>query len=176
MIQIFSSPALLLPPSKIFSCRSISSNTTLLPPRHTHTPKPPLTQTHTTLETIGRSPPSSAPPSSTSAHVPGSSRSQWPKGGLSRPFRPTTADRARGGRRGHLAGIGRKGRDKPLFGHWLLELPGTQAEVEDGGASDGGGLPMVSRGVCVYVSGGCVCRNTAAGGNFSWGVEKREGN
>ena len=47
-------------------------------------------------------------------------------------------------------------RDKPLFGHWLLELPGTQAEVEDGGAGDGGDLPMVSRVVCVCVSGGCV--------------------
>ena len=63
---------------------------------------------------------------------------------------PATADRARGGRRGHLGGlltgVGRKGRDKPLFGHWLLELPGTQAEVEDGGAGDGGDLLMVSRG------------------------------
>ena len=67
-------------------------------------------------------------------------------------------DRARRGRRGHLGGhladVGRKGRDKPLFGHWLLELPGTQAEVEDGGAGDGGDLPMVSRGVCVFVSEG----------------------
>ena len=69
-----------------------------------------------------------------------------------------TADRAHGGRRGylggHLAGVGRKGRDKPLFGHWFLELPGTHAEVEDGGAGDGGNLPMLSRVVYVSVSGG----------------------
>ena len=51
---------------------------------------------------------------------------------------------------------GEKAVIKPLFGHWLLELPGTQAEVEDGGADDGGDLPMVSRVVCVCVSGGCV--------------------
>ena len=78
------------------------------------------------------------------------------------------ADRAREGRWGHLgshlAGVGRKGRDKPLFGHWLLELPGTQAEVEDGGAGDGGDLPMVSRVVCVCVSGGFgVCVEGAGG-------------
>ena len=63
-------------------------------------------------------------------------------------------DGARGGLPGHLAGVGRKGCDKPLFGHWLLELPGTRAEVEDGGAGDGGGLAMVSRVLCVCVSGG----------------------
>ena len=50
--------------------------------------QPPLTHTHTTLETIGRSPPSLAPPSSTSACAPGSLSSQCPKRGLSRPFRP----------------------------------------------------------------------------------------
>ena len=40
------------------------------------------------------------------------------------------------------------------MGHWLLELPGTHAEVEDGGGGDGGDLPMVLGVVCVYVSGG----------------------
>ena len=35
-----------------------------------------------------------------------------------------------------------------FFGHWLLELPGTQAELEDGGSGDGGDLPMVSGVVC----------------------------
>ena len=69
-------------------------------------------------------------------------------------------DQSRGGRRGHLGGhlasVGRRGRDKPLFGHWLLELPDTHAEVEDGGAGDGGDLPMISRVVCVCVSEGCV--------------------
>ena len=67
-------------------------------------------------------------------------------------------DRACRGRRGHLgghlAGVRRKGRDKPLFGHWLLELPGTRTEVEDGGVGDGGDLAMVLRVVCACVSGG----------------------
>ena len=76
-----------------------------------------------------------------------------------------TADWTRGVRRGHLASVGRKGRDKPLFGHWLLELPDTQAEVEDGGAGDGGDLPMVSRVVCVCVSRGFgVCVEGAGEG------------
>ena len=90
------------------------------------------------------------------------------------------ADRARGGRRGHLgshlAGVGQKGRDKPLFGHWLLELPGTKAEVEDGGAGDGGDLPMVSTVVCVCVSGGfgeCV---VCVEGGLRWCLRKYRGN
>ena len=72
-------------------------------------------------------------------------------------------DRARGGRRGHLGGhlvgIRRKGRDKPLFGHWLLELPSTHAEVEDKSGGDGVDLPMVLGVVCLCVSrdfGECV--------------------
>src|SRR3989337_465799 len=55
LIQIFGSPAILLPPSKMFSTRDISSNTTLDPlhthpksfahpksPAHTHTHHPSL--------------------------------------------------------------------------------------------------------------------------------------
>ena len=47
LIQIFSSPALLLPPSKIFSCRSISSNTTLPLPPPPHTPQNLRSHRHT---------------------------------------------------------------------------------------------------------------------------------
>src|SRR3989337_2946914 len=53
LIQIFGSPAILLPPSKFFSTQGISSNSTL-EPLHTHTPNPsltpnpPLTHIHTT--------------------------------------------------------------------------------------------------------------------------------